>query len=323
MGKTIIMIDILIPTYNRAPFLIKNILLLDEQMVVDCITDRFRILVSNNCSTDDTRATLESVENNIKVKLKTYEQDSNIGLEKNAIFLLGESDAEFIIYMGDDDYLPNGYLKFIVETIDNDTEVTAIIPGFSSLCSDGSTVLARYASFEIKKYPPSFEAALEVSSFGHQLSGLFFKRDAMLENYLRSESLRNIYPFIFFVAFNNLRGTTYYVPRFQVLVNQGNKKDWQYDDSGLLVEILKNFKILYPESWLKRFILGCSFAIKQSWRLRVGVNPWLAVKSFLHLLRSKDVDLLFKISLVFLYPYAYARRTVSFLKKSIFKNIKK
>lgn len=309
------MIDILIPTYNRSPFLIKNIILLDAQMVSDGISDKFRILVSNNCSTDDTKAVLESVGKNIKAKLKIYEQRSNIGLEKNAVFLLCESDSEFIIYLGDDDYLPDGYLKFITEIIDKDAEVTAIIPGFSGLYLDGSVLPARFANFEIKKYPPSLETAKEVSNFGHQLSGLFLKRNGLSENYLLKKRLRNIYPFIFFVAFNNLRGTTYYAPKFQVLVSQGNSKDWCYDDSGLLVDILKNFKILYPESWRKRLILSWSFAIKQSWRLRVGFNPWLAFKAFLHLLRSKDVDLSFKLSLVFLFPYTYSMQAIIFLKK--------
>ena len=167
------MIDILIPTYNRSTFLVKNIRLLDEQMESDGITDKFRILVSNNCSIDDTKMALELVEKNIKVKLKTYEQCSNVGLEKNAVFLLCESDAEFIIYLGDDDYLPSGYLKFIAETIESDTEVTAIIPGFSALYSDGLSFPSRFANFEVKKYPPSFKATREVSNFGHQLSGLF------------------------------------------------------------------------------------------------------------------------------------------------------
>jgi glycosyltransferase involved in cell wall biosynthesis len=313
------MIDILIPTYNRAPFLIKNIILLNEQMESDGIIDKFRILVSNNCSTDDTKTALELVEKDIKVKLKTYEQFSNIGLEKNAIFLLCESDAEFIIYLGDDDYLPSGYLNFIAETIENDKEVTAIIPGILALYPDGLTLPGRFANFEVKKYSPSLKTTREVSNFGHQLSGLFLKRDGLSKNYLRSENLRNIYPFIFFVAYNNLRGTTYYAPKFQVLVSQGNSKDWKYDDSGLLVDILKNFKILYPDSWRKRLLLSWSFIIKQSWRLRIGSNPIPAFKSFIHLVKSKDVDLIFKHTLIFAYVYFYVRITGSYLKKFIFK----
>ena len=316
------MIDVLIPTYNRAPILIKNILLLNEQMLSDGIAERFRILVSNNYSTDDTKAALEAVKNDITVELKIYNQCSNIGLEKNAVFLLCESDSEFIIYIGDDDYLPSGYLKFIAETIDNDASVTVIIPGFSSLYSDGSTLPARYANFEIKKYPPSLVTALKVSNFGHQLSGLVLKRDGLSEKYLYNESLRNLYPFIFFVASNNLRGFTYYAPRFQVLVSQGNSKDWRYDDSGLLVDVLKNYKILYPESWLKRLLLSWSFTIKQSWRLRVGLNPLPVIKSFLHLLKSKDVDHSFKFTLILLYTYLYTRKILCLLKRSIFREIR-
>jgi len=304
------MIDILIPTFNRELFLIKNILLLNEQAVKYDIFKNFRILVSNNNSTDDTKNVLLNVQKNIKIELILFEQTKNIGLEKNAIFLLEKSDAPFVMYLGDDDYLPDGYLSFILKKISSDINLSTIIPGFSSLYGDGSITPARTAKFDVKKFPPSLKSALELSNFGHQLSGLVLKRDGLFERYVANDELRNIYPFIFFVASNNLRGNSYYSPMHQVLVSQGNSKDWKYDESGLLTEILKNYKIALPNSPIKRLLLGLAFTIQQSWRLQIGIRPNSIKKSILayfHLCKNDSVDLAYKFILPFLYPYLYAK----------------
>lgn len=304
------MIDILIPTFNREPFLIKNIIILNEQAKSCSINKNFRILVSNNCSTDNTKNALSQIKEKIEIELIIFEQEKNIGLEKNAIFLLEKSNAPFILYLGDDDYLPIGYLSYIVEQISLDKNLSVIIPGFSNLYSDGSITPSRSANFEIKKFTPSLNSAMQLSNFGHQLSGLVLKRDGLLDKYIENEKLRNIYPFIFFVAFNNLRNNSYYVPKYQVLVSQGNSKDWRYDESGLLTEILKNYKIAFPNSPIKRLLLGLAFTKQQSWRLQIGIRPNNIKKSILayfHLCKTDSVDLAYKSTLPFLYSYLFAK----------------
>jgi len=309
-GFQINMIDILIPTFNREPFLIKNIHLLDEQAKSQNITKSFRILVSNNCSTDNTKTALIEIKEKIEIELVLFEQEKNIGLEKNAIFLLEKSDAPFIIYLGDDDFLPNDYLSFVVEKIRLDKNLSVIIPGFSNLYSDGSISPSRNANFETRKFVPSLNSAIRLSNFGHQLSGLVLKRDRLLDIYTANEKLRNIYPFIFFVTFNNIRGNSYYSPKHQVLVSQGNSKDWRYDESGLLTEILKNYTIALPNSLIKRLLLSIAFTKQQSWRLQIGLRPNNIKKSvlaYLHLCKNDSVDLAYKATLPILYSYIYAK----------------
>lgn len=311
------MIDILIPTYNRAEFLKKNILVLNKQICDSGLQEDFRIIVSDNCSTDNTADYLSEIENDLAVQLLRYRQDKNIGLEPNVLFLLGKATSEYVMYLGDDDYLPDGYLDFVFEKIKKE-DVHCVIPGFSALFPGNIVKPARNAKFPFKKYTPGFSTVCKLSNFGHQLSGLVTKRDGLYDEYMTREEFRNIYPFVFFVAYCMLRGNTYYAPKYQVLVSQGNSKDWRYDDSGLLIDIFKNFKIAFPGKPFKAAWASLAFARIQSWRLRVGINPVNTIKSFVHLTGSKEVSPLIKVSLITLYPYCYVERTISFLKRRIF-----
>jgi glycosyltransferase involved in cell wall biosynthesis len=312
------MIDILIPTYNREQDLIKNINHLNDLVVKEKIEKYFRILVSDNCSTDHTWDRLNDVESETEIELIKFRQNGNVGLERNAVFLLQKASSEYIMYIGDDDYLPENYLKFVVDTIQSDKIVCSIIPGINALYADGSTKPGRGANFDRKKYAPGFISALKLSCYGHQLSGILLKRDGLEKNYLRDPHYRNIYPFIFFLSYNNLRGSSYYVPMYKVLVSQSNSKDWSYDDSGLLTEMFKNFNILFPESSLKRFLLSASILKKQgAWRLRLGKNPFLAIRSLTHVWKNKSTDLLVKIFLPIAVFYLYLRKLLSISKRML------
>lgn len=316
------MIDILMPTFNRAEFIEKNILLLNEQIVSNGILDKFRLIVSNNCSSDNTIQVLDKISKKIEIEMIIFNQDENIGLEKNSIFLLEKSQSEFIMYLGDDDYIPNDYLKFSIDTIERDTQLSAIIPGFSAFYSDGSIAPTRNAPFDIKYYLAGLNSTVLLSSFGHQLSGLVLKRKNLLDKYIENNDLRNMYPFIFFLAYNTLHGNCYYAPKYQVLVSQSNSKDWSYDASGLLIDVLKNYTILFPTSLFKRWLCGVTFIVKQSWRLRVGKNLNLAWKAFSHLEKSEHIDPLMKLSLPFIYGYSYARLSLVFFKNRLIKQVK-
>jgi glycosyltransferase involved in cell wall biosynthesis len=310
------MIDILIPTYNREQDLIKNIKHLNNLVISENLENHFRILVSDNCSPDDTWEKLENIESEIKIELIKFRQRSNVGLEKNAIFLLEHSNAEFIMYIGDDDYLPEDYLKFVIDTLENDKKTCAIIPSITALFADGTTKPGRVANFDIKKYDEGLLSALKLSCFGHQLSGILLKRKDLAKNYLKQKEYRNIYPFIYFLSFNILRGSSCYAPKFKVLVSQSNSKDWGYDDSGLLTEMFKNFNILFPENPIKRFLLAVSILKKQgAWRLRIGKNPLFAIKSMFHVWKEKHTDILVKASLIMFIPYIYFRKILSFVKR--------
>ncbi len=108
-------LDILIPTYNRSKFLIKNL----EQLSI--IISRFPsenigIIISDNASTDETgKAVEEFIQNNPSVKIRYHRQKENIGFTRNFISVLSLSKANYILTLGDDDYIDERYLKEAIE----------------------------------------------------------------------------------------------------------------------------------------------------------------------------------------------------------------
>lgn len=313
-------IDILIPTFNRAPFLAKNLELLQEQIQNSNLEKRYRILVSNNCSTDETSEAIKKFESTAQVELVVYEQKENIGLERNAVFLLQNATADFVLYLGDDDYLPEGYLTSLIKRVDSDEHLGVVIPGFTTVDVDGNKRIARKILKNDIEAKPGFSSVLRLSAYGHQLSGLLLRRDGLFERYTADDGFRNIYPFIYFVAYNNQYFSSIYSSRYQVLVSISNSKDWRYDEIGLLGEIIKNYKILYPTNTIKQTLAALTFIVKQRWRLRVSIRPSSysktlnAVKHFLH---SPIPSAQLKLGLIIAIPVLYLVELMAVVKRRI------
>lgn len=314
------MIDILIPTFNRSSHLVKNIKLLDSLVKDENLQGKFRLLISDNNSTDDTYLKIESLKTEIEIEIEVYRQEINLGLEKNAVFTLSKSSSDYVMYLGDDDFLPQGYLSFVVKSISENEQLGALIPGFSALYADGSVQKAR-KDYKYREHKKGFLSVLDFSSFGHQLSGLVFKRKNLLESYCSDHDNRNIYLFIYFLSYCLTNYDSIYAPQYQVLVSQGNSKDWAYDDSGLLTEIFKNYQSLYRYSRIKQVLASCQFVKRQAWRLRIRIDPLQSIIAVKHILTSEYTSTYIKLGVTIFYPslyiYEQSRCFMRFIKRVI------
>lgn len=107
-------LSIAIPTFNRASYL---------SVTLDCIIsqikgfeDNVQIVISDNCSTDNTK---EIVESKLYKNIKYHKQDSNIGFMKNFEALSNLVNAEYTWYLGDDDLPVSGSIKKLLDVIDD------------------------------------------------------------------------------------------------------------------------------------------------------------------------------------------------------------
>ncbi len=141
------MIEILIPTYNRVTFLEKNLHILIKQISENHLIDKISISISDNCSDDGTVQMVENIIQNTNIKIILYEQSENIGIVKNPVYLLEKATQPYIMYLGDDDFIPDTYLQYLIEKINEIDNFTCVIPGFSGLFSDGVVEPVRIASF--------------------------------------------------------------------------------------------------------------------------------------------------------------------------------
>lgn len=289
------MLSILIPTYNRSEFLLKNLNVLHDIIKRSGFSDEITIIISNNGSPDNTQEMIESFSQTHDITIRAFEQKENLGVKANVLFLLAQSNDEYIMFMGDDDYISYDYLVECVDIIRKDKSTYVIIPNFIPV-SVNDEVLGppRDKLEEAQSFKPGFKTLMKNSFKGHQLSGLTLKRAGLREVYLKNK-VDNLYQFIYFTSIWCLKGTVYCVSNPPVRVTQPvKKKDWSYGEDGAINEIFDNYKKL-PVSYFKRFLLELYFmhinAIRLSMYKTLGTKVYL--KAFYKITFAKNATILF------------------------------
>lgn len=103
--KTRPQISICIPTYNQAAYIELGIRSAYGQSYKP-----FEIIVSNDCSTDNTADILKRLSNEISI-LKVFNQPDNLGISGNVDFCLRNASGNFIIRLDSDDQLLPNYTE--------------------------------------------------------------------------------------------------------------------------------------------------------------------------------------------------------------------
>lgn len=296
------LIDILIPTYNRSVDLIKNLQHLSTQIGNDGLQNEVQILISDNCSPDSTQfdvAKFIASEFSAGISIQYFRTSENIGLEKNVINILSKATSEFVLWTGDDDYLAEGYLAYLVGLITERPSIGCVIPGLASLYADGHVVPARCEEFDEKFVEKGFDGAWLYSHFAHQMSGLLLKSAGLLDSYLSNQQYRNPYLFIYFVANRMLAYDTIYAPIYRTQVTVFNQKDWGYNCVGLLDEVYKNYYALSGRLTPRNIdALLLRFTIVHSYRL--AFRPYkfsVLLRQFKELIRPANCSSEFKFKL--------------------------
>jgi len=98
-------ISVCIPTFNQGPYL--------EQCIRSVMGQTVRpdeVIVSNDCSTDETRAILDRLSQEFDI-LHVIHQEHNLGMVKNTNTCLQTAQYEFIVKLDSDDYLLPRYVE--------------------------------------------------------------------------------------------------------------------------------------------------------------------------------------------------------------------
>lgn len=110
-----IILSFCIPTWNRCDILKQSLSILNEQLN-DIDNYNLEIIVSDNGSTDNTEQIVKNyIVNGMPI---IYNRNSiNIGDEKNFLKCIQMSKGKYIWLVGDDDFLDNGALKYIIDIL--------------------------------------------------------------------------------------------------------------------------------------------------------------------------------------------------------------
>lgn len=112
------LISICIPTYNRASLLNETLYSVVSQCDQWILGIGIEIVVSDNCSTDNTKSIVEEYQTNFKY-LKYFKNDNNIGMVKNLVKVATYASGEYIWFLSDDDILSVEAIKRVIKEIKN------------------------------------------------------------------------------------------------------------------------------------------------------------------------------------------------------------
>jgi Glycosyltransferases involved in cell wall biogenesis len=277
------LLTILIPTFNRKDSLVINLKMLIKYIEeLNCYED-VEIIVSDNCSYDGTYTVVEEFFSNGKVHGSLYRQQKNIGLEKNALFCLSKSETKYSMFLGDDDYIDIKYFNKVLGYLKSDKSISCIL--MNSYTVDNYFNKLAPLRFEAKEDQVylNFTNNLDLMFIATQLSGVVIKTEGTLSSYLEKGGC-NIYPFVYFAAFNIKRGKTIHITDAPVRITVTNNKDWTYGDDGLITEVIQNIAMI-SETEKEKFRLEKIFIKRNKWRY---IKYWKRPFPFLRIIFTSE-----------------------------------
>ena len=108
-----IVLTIGVPTFNRGKYLRRCLEAITLQAGNNPAVE---ILVSDNCSTDNTKDIVESYKNNYS-NIRYFCQKENIGGSNNFKFIYTHAKGRFVVAIGDDDYLVQSYVPTVLAVL--------------------------------------------------------------------------------------------------------------------------------------------------------------------------------------------------------------
>lgn len=112
--KNNIILSIGVPTWNRSGFLKALLESIIHQAEKFDFTQSVEIIVSDNCSTDDTGVVVKAMSAQTNVAIRYVRNSENIGAIRNMIQTFHQSRGQFWMAFGDDDILAEGMLPEIM-----------------------------------------------------------------------------------------------------------------------------------------------------------------------------------------------------------------
>ena len=253
-------LSILIPTYNRCKDLEHNVNMLISFIQALPHPEDVCVIISDNASTDDTSSLMLKVQETACVRINYIRQEQNQGYCKNVCLLLSKVSTPWVMLLGDDDYLEPWYIEECLKQIEEHPNLGCIIPNYADYYPETNEYgKLREENCETHYYKAGFDACLQNAWRAHQLSGLCFRRENVIEEF-RKRGMNNLYPQIFFVSYCALRYDVLHFGHFclRVSIVPQNQKDWNYRNDGLMNDILQNFRYLNL-SIKKRALLEAEF----------------------------------------------------------------
>lgn len=125
-------VSVCVVTYNQEKYISQCL-----QSIVDQETDfEFEVIVSDDCSTDGTRAIVQEFADKYPGMVKPIFHDKNIGAYKNFVFIHGQANGEYVAHMDGDDCALPGKLRAQANSLDLNPDISFAVHAVTVLGTD-------------------------------------------------------------------------------------------------------------------------------------------------------------------------------------------
>lgn len=222
--------SVVIPTYNRATFLLQAI---ESIYASDTLGLLNEIVVSDNASTDNTYDVVQALKD---PRIQYYRNDKNEGIALNMIHALERATGDYCVLLSDDDVLVPEILDKFAEILMHEENIGVILGSYQTFRgNDVGTVLGVHRDFvESRSFEAGQEAFENLFLLSHHMSRIVLRRD-LLDLDGAYQWVDGLYPNMFLVGSALKRSNGYYVVHPTISVRIGNKKNWSYTDNYMLL----------------------------------------------------------------------------------------
>lgn len=185
-------IDILIPTYNGAKYILPTI-----RSILNQTYKNFRIIVCDDASTDNTLKLIRQLHH---PKIKIYSHSNNLGYSLNLKRASNYATAKYIYLMGQDDILAKDALKETIQAFNLSPDIGAVTRPYFWFDKEINLPVRTKHQLDsqkdtIVKITDSPSTVIKVFETLDQLSGLAFRKKFMKVSFHPDIFPCHIYPF--------------------------------------------------------------------------------------------------------------------------------
>ncbi len=124
------LLTIAIPTFNRAQFLDRQLAWLAQ--AIKGYESECEILVSDNCSTDNTQEVISKWQQTLSnVTFYVNKHSENVGVLKNVAYCLKNAATKYVWAIGDDDPIQSRAIAYVFQKIKENQKISLIFLNFS------------------------------------------------------------------------------------------------------------------------------------------------------------------------------------------------
>ncbi|MEH2109593.1 glycosyltransferase family 2 protein [Nostoc sp.] len=124
------LLTIAIPTYNRAELLDKQLGWLAQ--AIKGFEDDCEILVSDNCSTDNTQEVIRKWQVALSnITFKSNKNYKNLGVVKNIMYCLNSTTTKYVWTIGDDDPIQDRAIAYVLSKLRQHEDLSLLFLNFS------------------------------------------------------------------------------------------------------------------------------------------------------------------------------------------------